>query len=243
MKPIVTFISDFGQRDGYVAQVKARILSHHPDACIVDITHQIPPHDIISGAWLIHTTYSWFPNGSIHLAIVDPGVGSERAIIAVEKDGHILIGPDSGVFSFIYPADKVIEVKWRPSESISPTFHGRDIFAPLVGVVLDNDKIENLGPPMDSPVILDVHRPMIVHIDRFGNIITNLDCKHLRQGCRLTVSGVAIALIAKTFTDIPYGELGLVCGSASTIEIVANQARAADIIDAKIGMPVSLSFG
>ena len=239
MQPLITFISDFGLRDAYVAQVKARILTGAPAATIVDITHELPAYSILSGAWLTFTSYAWFPVGTIHLAVVDPGVGTTRDLLAVEKDGHVFVGPDNGIFSFLYTADKVIAVQWRPEGSIAPTFHGRDIFAPVVIKVLQGSPLEKLGVIKKDPLMLDVHKPMVVHIDRFGNIITNIPCPDL-QDYRVEIAGQVIKSFARTFTELPPGDLGLICRSASTVEIVAQEQNAAEMIGAWIGMPLSL---
>jgi S-adenosylmethionine hydrolase len=240
MRGVVTFLSDFGTRDAYVAQVKARILTAVPDVCIVDITHDIPSYAVLSGAWLLFTSYSCFPQGSIHLAAIDPGVGTERPIIIVKKDGHIFIGPDNGIFSFLYPAEEVIEVTWRPTGRISPTFHGRDIFAPVAAMVLNDPACEGIGTLLENPVTLDIHQPMVVHIDKFGNVVTNIECSRMKTGVVLHCGKTGIDRIARTFSDIPDGELALVCGSSNTIEVVANRESAAQMTGAYVGMPIQL---
>ena len=242
MKHVVTFLSDFGLADAYVAQVKARILSAAEDTLVVDITHEIPSYEIISAAWLLYTSYAFFKEGTVHLAIVDPGVGTERNSIAVKKQGHIFIGPDNGIFSFLYPADEVIEVTWRPDGPISHTFHGRDIFAPVVVKALDDPTCKGLGPALDDPVTIDVKRPMVVHIDKFGNVVTSIECPCMKPGMVLQVEKIRIDRIAGTFADIPEGELALVCGSANTIEIAANRNSAAQMIGACVGMPVQVDY-
>ncbi|RLA99499.1 MAG: hypothetical protein DRG37_04610 [Deltaproteobacteria bacterium] len=240
MSDIVTLLTDFGLKDAYVAQVKARIISEHPDVRIVDITHDIPPFAVISGAWLVYTTFSWFPKGSVHLAVVDPGVGTDRAIIGLKKDGHIFVGPDNGIFSFLFPAEEAREIIWRPEGPISPTFHARDIFAPAVSRILSGVSLESMGPPMKSPFLLDVSRSMIVHIDRFGNVVTNIDASYLKKGCMIEVGDRSVSLVVNTFSDIPEGDIALVKGSSGTVEIVSNQRHAADILGAKLGLPLRL---
>lgn len=235
---MITFLSDFGLEDAYVAQVKARILSARPDAVIVDITHQAFPYDIRSAAWLLHTSWPYFPSGTIHLCVVDPGVGTQRPVLAIRKEGRFFIGPDNGVFSFIYPGQTVTEVTWRPETSIAATFHGRDVFAPVVVEILKGKVPEDLGHPFDKPVSFDISHDMVVHIDRFGTLVTNIDERKLKQGCAVIVGGRRIDRIAKTFADIPSGEAALIRGSASTVEIAANRSRAADILQAKTGMEV-----
>jgi len=241
MKSIITFLSDFGTRDAYVAQVKAVILSGLPGATIVDITHEIQPFDILSAAWTLHTTYQYFPEGTCHLAVVDPGVGTSRDVLLVKKKGHTFVGPDNGIFSFLYPAEEVIEILWRPDEPVSPTFHGRDVFAPvLVKAQLGTD-LSTLGRVRDDPVWIDTYAPMVVAIDRFGNIITNVDSVHLKEGFSLTIGSTRIEGIADTYADLPGGETGLIRSSTSTIEIAVNQGNAAQALNAYVGMPVVIS--
>lgn len=240
MAPLVTFLSDFGLKDAYVAQVKAVILSGVPDALIIDITHDIEPFGIIEAGWLLATSYRYFPEGTVHLAVVDPGVGTDRAVLTVRKDKHVFVGPDNGVFSFIYPADEVVEVGWRPAGSVSATFHGRDVFAPLVVKILAGRGPGVPGTPKADPVCLDVKTPMVVHIDTFGNVVTNIGCDRLQPGTTLTVNGTVVSAVSAAFADIPPGALSLICGGAGTIEIVSGRARAADVIGAGAGMPVEI---
>ena len=242
MKQVVTFLSDFGLGDAYVAQVKARILSSLPDALIVDITHEIPSYAVLSGAWLLFTTYAWFPKGTVHLCVVDPGVGSNRALIIVKKAGHIFIGPDNGIFSFLYPADEVMEVTWRPDGEISQTFHGRDIFAPVVVKILAEPSCRGLGSVLENPVTLDVENSMVVHIDKFGNVVTNIECSHMKPGVVLHCGKMRIDFIVRTFSEIPEGGIAIVCGSSDTIEIVANRGSAAQLTGAYVGMPIRMDF-
>lgn len=240
MIPVLTFLSDFGTRDAYVAQVKGVILSRVPDARILDISHEIEPFNTISAGWLLYTSYRYFPAGTVHLAVVDPGVGTDRAVLMVRKGGHVFVGPDNGLFSFLYPADEVAEVSWRPGGAVSPTFHGRDIFAPLVVKLLTGHGLGVPGKIKADPVCLDVNAPMVVHIDGFGNVITNISGERLSPGASVEVNGTTVTAVAGTFAEIPPGSLGLICGSAGTIEIAGRRARAVDIIGAKAGMIVSL---
>lgn len=237
MNTLVGFLSDFGLRDAYVAQVKARILTGVPDATIIDITHELPAYSIISGAWLLATTYAWFPQGALHLAVVDPGVGTARNLLLVEKDGYTFIGPDNGLFSFIYPAYRVLHVTWRPDDPIASTFHGRDIIAPLAVEILRGAALDALGEPFLAPACFDTTIPMVVHIDRFGNIITNVAPEEILG---VVINGREITARAEAFDDIPTGEIGLIRGSAGTIEVVARQASAAVLLGAQIGSRLSV---
>jgi len=242
MRHLVTFLSDFGLADAYVAQVKAVILSAAEDTLIVDITHDVPSHEIISGAWLLYASYAFFNKGTVHLAIVDPGVGTERGIIAVKKAGHMFVGPDNGIFSFLYPADEIIEVAWRPDGPVSSTFHGRDIFAPVVVKILSDPSCTDLGAVLENPVTIDVERPMVVHIDRFGNVVTNIEWSRIGQKGVVRCAETGIDHIARTYAEIPNSRLALVCGSANTIEIAANRKSAAQITGAYVGMPIDMDY-
>jgi len=239
MPRLLSFLSDFGLADGYVAQVKARILSAVQDLTIVDITHDLEAYDILSGAWLLYTTYPTFPQGTVHLAVVDPGVGTSRRALIVEKTGHLFVGPDNGIFSFLYPARSVIDITWRPQGAIAPSFHGRDLFAPVAIGLLSGATALELGNAITDPIRLDVASPQVVHIDRYGNIVTNITPGQL-QDHALVLHGHVIRNLVTTFGDLSQDDLGLIVGSAGTIEIVARQAHAASRLGARVGMPVSL---
>ncbi len=189
---IITLTSDFGPADGYVASMKGAILSINPQATIVDITHQVPPQDILHGAYVLSATYSFFPEGSIHLAVVDPGVGSRRKAVAVAAQGHYFVGPDNGVLSLALPdecpAVELTESRYHLPE-VSATFHGRDIFAPVAAHLSIGVSLDALGPPVAtlqrlpgaSPSIRDDGsvEGAVIHIDGFGNAITNIRRQHL----------------------------------------------------------------
>jgi len=239
MPRLLSFLSDFGLAAGYVAQVKARILSAVQDLTIVDITHDLEAYDILSGAWLLYTTYPTFPQGTVHLAVVDPGVGTSRRALIVEKTGHLFVGPDNGIFSFLYPARSVIDITWRPQGAIAPSFHGRDLFAPVAIGLLSGATALELGNAITDPIRLDVASPQVVHIDRYGNIVTNITPGQL-QDHALVLHGHVIRNLVTTFGDLSQDDLGLIVGSAGTIEIVARQAHAASRLGARVGMPVSL---
>ncbi len=235
MTAIVTFISDFGESDGYTAQVKGRILSANRDITIVDVNHSVPPYSLVSGAWLLGSAWQSFPAGTIHLAVVDPGVGTERRALVVEKDGHFFVGPDNGIFAFIYPAEKIFTVTWRPENKIAPTFHGRDLFAPIVNQLLDGKKPEELGAPVNDPLSLDTARPMAVHCDRFGNIITNIPDSKLDSIRGIECGDQVIDQKAGTFAEIKNDAPALIRGSQSTIEICANRRNASTLLGVRPG--------
>jgi len=237
---IVTFLSDFGLSDGYVAQVKGSILSGFSEVSIIDITHEIPPFDIISGAWLLSAAYASFPPGTIHLAVVDPGVGTDRSIVCLQKDGHIFIGPDNGILSFLAPFENFLEITWRPTGRISPSFHARDVFAPILVEILKGRPLDELGFPMADPVLVDISSPMVVHIDRFGNIITNIPISKVSSSACVRIAGRKIGPLAGNYYGITPGRLGLIGSGANTLEIAGNQVSASGILDAYTGMKVKI---
>ncbi|HQP32092.1 MAG TPA: SAM-dependent chlorinase/fluorinase, partial [Deltaproteobacteria bacterium] len=176
------------------------------------------------------------------LAVVDPGVGTPRRALIVEKAGHLFVGPDNGIFSFLYPADSVVNVTWRPHGAIAPSFHGRDLFAPIAIRLLTGTTPLELGHAMNDPVSLDITSPQVVHIDRYGNIVTNITPGQL-QGHALVLQGRIIQNRVNTFEDLHQDAIGLIVGSAGTIEIVARQKHAADMLGAAVGMPLVLNQG
>ena len=237
MKKILTFLSDFGVKDSYAAQVKGRILSESPDVSIIDITHECERFSIISGAWLLHTSWRYFPKNTIHLAVVDPGVGTDRAVLIIEKEGHFFIGPDNGIFSFIYPAERVFEITWRPKTEISRSFHARDIMAPVSAMLLNGIQPAALGKLKQNPVLIDTETPIVVHIDSFGNIITNIGYSRLgSEG--VMINDMVIKEIAGTYDDIKGGGPALIKSSAGTVEVSSKRQNAAEILKIGPGIPV-----
>jgi hypothetical protein len=244
MKRIITLTTDFGIKDHYVGAMKGVILSINQDVSIVDITHQIPPQDIFSGAFAIRNSYRYFPHGTIHIAVVDPGVGSKRKPLALEADGHIFIGPDNGVFTFVYRESKsfnVFEIS-NPNyvlPDVSHTFHGRDIFAPAAAHISLGISPENLGERVKEPVMISIKEPEIqgeeiigefIYTDSFGNLISNIPAELIKPGSRVYVGKKVINGISRSYSEAQRGELIAIIGSSGLLEISVNQGRALDII-------------
>jgi len=252
---IATLLTDFGTRDYFVAAMKGALLSVAPNAVIVDVTHDIPPHDIHAGAWTLANSYHSFPPGTVHVGVVDPGVGSARRAIAVRAGDHIFVGPDNGLFTRIYECDARIEVVELTNtkffrNDVSHTFHGRDVFAPVAGALLNGVKLSDLGEELSDYVRLAlpcVERAddgaltaRVIHVDHFGNLITNLtrvDLPHDRDDKHLTfeIGGRRIAGVRETFSDGVSNELFVVWGSAGNLEIVAARASAARLLGVERG--------
>jgi S-adenosylmethionine hydrolase len=246
-------VTDFGTADYFVGAVKGAILSVNPSAVIVDITHEIPPQDIAAGAFTLLAAYQTFPAGTIHVAVVDPGVGSTRRPIIVSANEQFFVGPDNGLFSYVYdrePSHKTFHVTadrfFRPA--VSSTFHGRDIFAPVAAALSNGVAPEELGRLIDNEVRLaqslepEVQkdgkvRARIIHIDRFGNCITNItrDLINSRKQPTLLIKRRLIRTF-KTFYADETGspnELFAIWGSAGFLEISMNGQSAARKLNAK----------
>jgi hypothetical protein len=244
MGSIITLTTDFGSKDHYAGAMKGVILSINPDVTITDITHEIPPHDVFKGAFTLRNFYRYFPRQTIHVAIVDPGVGGRRKAIALEADGHIFVGPDNGVFTFIYRESKpyrVHEIK-SPKHTlsdISRTFHGRDIFAPVAAHLSLGVSVEDLGKELRKPIELPIKEPAlrrdeiigeVIHIDSFGNLVTNIPAELLKSGSRIHIGERIIRGISTSYSDVPKGKLLAIVGSSGFLEISVHLGRACDVI-------------
>ena len=242
MNPVITLLTDFGTADYFVGAVKGAILSVNPRAVIVDITHEIAPQDIEAGAFTLLAAYKTFPAGTIHVGVVDPGVGSERRPIIVSANEQFFVGPDNGLFTYIYdrePSHRIIHVTsdryFRPS--VSTTFHGRDIFAPVAAALSNGIALEEFGAEIDDAVRLPSLEtpPRIIHIDRFGNCVTNIT----RAGKSVVVNGQTISEFRRFYGEGDDDSLFAIWGSAGFLEISVNGGSAAKVLGARRGDAVS----
>lgn len=239
----ITLLTDFGTGDYFVGAMKGVILSINPQAVIVDITHELSAQDVAAGAFTLLAAYDTFPDGTIHVAVVDPGVGSERRPIVVNTGNHLFVGPDNGIFTYIYDREPSHQTFHLTSEEyfrqpVSSTFHGRDIFAPIAGALSTGVDPSSLGPRIADPVRLPKSlEPRIIHIDRFGNLITNITRDDLKEGTRLVINGKVISAFRSYFgesvgaADEPFA----IWGSAGFLEIAVNGGSAAEILGSKRG--------
>ncbi|MER3447324.1 MAG: hypothetical protein C4291_10995 [Candidatus Dadabacteria bacterium] len=244
MKRIITLTTDFGIKDHYIGAMKGVILSINRDVSIVDITHQIPPQDISSGAFTIRNFYRYFPQGTIHVAVIDPGVGTERKPIAIEADGYIFIGPDNGIFTFVYRESKSFNVFEISNfkyvlPNVSHTFHGRDIFAPAAAHISLGITPKDLGEVVKEPVMISIKEPEVrgeeiigefIYKDSFGNLISNIPAELIKPGSRVYIGKKVINGISKSYAEAQRGELIAIIGSSGLLEISVNQGRASDVI-------------
>ncbi len=253
---IVTILTDFGGRDPYVGIMKGVILGLHPQARLVDLAHQVDPQDVRQGAFLLATAVDWFPPGTVHLAVVDPGVGSRRRALAVQGERHFYVGPDNGVLSLALRRDRMVAaVELQPGawtlERVSRTFHGRDIFAPTAAHLARGVALENLGPPASNLVELDLPTNQVegnraitrvVHRDAFGNLVTLLHRSEVRgELLGVRMAGVEIP-IRSTYAEAATGDLLACWGSADFLEIAANCGSAAERLGFDPETPIEVSL-
>ena len=247
--PLITLTSDFGLADGYVGAMKGVILSIAPAAALVDLTHQIPPQDVRAGAYALSQAAGEFPAGTVHLAVVDPGVGGPRRALAVRARGCLWVGPDNGLFTHVL-GDPAAAAEARQLShtglarpDMSATFHGRDLFAPAAAHLASGFPFAEVGPPVTDPVRLAAPQPRrdgadligeVVHVDGFGNLITNLPAAMLdalpgRPTVRVEADTVVAGLSA-TYGSVPDGDVVALIGSGGLLEIGVNGGSAADTL-------------
>jgi S-adenosyl-L-methionine hydrolase (adenosine-forming) len=259
VRPLITLLTDFGTRDVYVASLKGVILSLNPEVNLVDLSHEVDPQDIRAGALMLAEAAAAFPPGAIHLAVVDPGVGSRRRALAARCRGHYWVGPDNGLFHLIFrraPDLAVVSLEnpayFRPR--VSATFHGRDIFAPVAAHLSLGVGLDDLGPRVTDPVSLTIAEPEfgpevirgeIVYVDRFGNLVSNLPAEELTsrlagRGWRLQVKSLTLRTLARTYADAAPGEFLALAGSHGCLEIACAMDHAAARLHAGVGLAIEI---
>lgn len=257
MRPVVTFLSDFGAGSGYPAQMKGEVLRRLPDAALVDLSHDVAPFDVLGGALLLEACAPRFPERAVHVAVVDPGVGTERrALCVVDGDGRRLVGPDNGLLTpFLGPGSRAIllsDPEVVPAAP-SPTFHGRDLFAPVAAWLAGGGDAGRLGPRVDDPVRLggltgvstaEGIEGTCLAADPFGNLVTSIRRIDLGGGtvARVTAAG-RVARLVVTFGEGRPGELVALWGSGGRLELAVREGRAAAEPGLRRGAPVLLVPG
>jgi S-adenosylmethionine hydrolase len=245
-RPVVALLTDFGTRDHYAGTLKGVVLGLCPEATLVDIGHDIPAHDVLAGALELAACYRYFPAGTIFLVVIDPGVGSARRGIAADAGDYRFVAPDNGVLSAVFresPPNKVVELTNRKYSrpTVTRTFEGRDRFAPAAGFLASGVALESMGRTIADYHTIDLPRPQlsagwltgeIVRVDRFGNLITNIDRRTFEQfagdrSIHVVLGGREIARIVATYADAPAGELCALFGSTDHLEIAINAGDAA----------------
>jgi S-adenosylmethionine hydrolase len=253
---IITLTTDFGTQDGYPAVMRGVMLAINHRVTCIDLTHDIPPQDVARAAFVIGTSFHWFPVGSVHVVVVDPGVGTSRRALAVKAAGHTFVGPDNGVFTLIFKQQPlaIYEITNRKYQlpNIGQTFHGRDVFAPAAAWLAKEINIERVGRPIHDPVRLAWEEPQvagrtitarIVHIDRFGNLVTNLTSAFMREHLEkftLSLGGQTITGLAASYAGAGPGKLLAIIGSSGFLEIAVDQGNAATLC--RLGVNDTLDF-
>ncbi len=242
MASIVTLTSDFGAEDGYVGAMKGVILSRAPAVTLVDITHAVPRHDIAAAANALADAAPCFPAGTVHLAVVDPGVGEARTPVVVVAGGQLFVGPDNGLFELAAPRPEAAYAIADPSfrrEPASATFHGRDVFAPAAARLALGAAPHQAGPAVELAGRLGLARGnRVVHVDRFGNLVT--DISGVPASARFRIGGRAIAGVSATYESVAVGALCAYVGSRGTIEIGVREGSAAELLGAGRGTAVEV---
>jgi S-adenosylmethionine hydrolase len=260
-QPIITLTTDFGLSDHFVATMKGTILGLCPGANIVDITHSITPFEISEGAFTIMEAWKSFPKKTIHVGVVDPGVGTSRRPILLEAGGHYFIGPDNGLFAMIYDRDDSVKVRhlnidYYFRKPVSRTFHGRDIFAPVAAHLANGVSPSHLGARIDDYLRIHTFWPtrhskrswtgQVLKIDRFGNLISNFsEAEYGEIKTRpfsLAIGTEKIQRLALNYAEVPFGEPVAIIGSSGFVEICVNQGNAARLLGCGVGAPIELSL-
>jgi hypothetical protein len=259
--PVVTLLTDFGMQDHYVAAMKGVLLSRRSDVRIVDVCHQMPAHGVQAAAFVLAQSIRWFPEGTIHVVVVDPGVGTERDILAVRLRGQRLIVPDNGVLSIACRHRRIDAMASVTNPDVvdrgaaSSTFHGRDIFAPAAAALAGGMSVEQLGQPRREIHTLDIPDPQVsasgiegevIYVDRFGNLVTNIPAEMVRStfpapsSVSVRVKGSPAGHLQEAYGRVGRGELLGILDSSDLFEVAVNQGRASERLEATVGATVEL---
>lgn len=258
---MITLLSDFGTADAFVASMKGVILSINPKVTIVDITHEIPPHGIREAAFVLKSSYRYFPKGTIHVVVVDPGVGGNRRPLLVAHPKAYFIGPDNGVFSYIYKEKVKLKVYRLNAQQyrlkkFSPTFDGRDLFVPVAAWLSKGVAPEKLGQRVKGYVSFPIPEPkrlsnnslqgQVIHVDRFGNLITNITSEELKPWLAtgktptITIKGQSIKGLKQFYAQASPGELCALVNSDDHLEIFYCQSSARSLLNVTDDEPVTV---
>jgi S-adenosylmethionine hydrolase len=258
--PIITLTTDFGSQDFYVSAMKAVILGISREARLIDVSHEVPPQDIMAGAWITRNSAFLYPSGTIHVVVVDPGVGTNRRPVAVRIKDQLFVGPDNGIFSLIadqepYEAYELTNTSFWSNER-SNTFHGRDIFAPIAAHLSKGVDLDDLGVQIDELVSYRWALPVadnegiqgwVMHIDRYGNLITNitremLEAFPVKSGVKIYVGNTILKEVVRTYADVDTGSAAALVGGSGHLEISVNNGNAEKLLSGHKGMPISVLF-
>jgi len=260
--PIISLLTDFGTADNYVGVMKAVILGRCPGAQLVDISHRVPAQDVAAGAFLLDKSWQYFAAGSVHLAVVDPGVGTQRRGLVAAAGGHLFVAPDNGLLSPVLQACPTaacysIENTDLMLQQRARTFHGRDVFSPVAAALARGVAVDTVGPPIDDPVLLPATScersngridGTVVYIDRYGNLVTNIPEAELEAAgstgelrAALPAAGVDAVPVVDHYQAVEPGGLLAVVGGFGNLEISVRDASARERLDAERGWRVSVT--
>lgn len=254
-KSIITLLTDFGSKDGYVGAMKGVILGLNPDATIVDLTHEISPGDIGTAAFVLAQAAPYFPSGTIHVIVVDPCVGSERRALAVEANNSYFLAPDNGVLKWIFVQNSDCRVIHLNESKyflphVSRTFHGRDVFAPVAAHLSSGVPFDDLGQPIEDFVHGEISRParngnilvgQIIYVDRFGNLISNITEKELSGAIQeIRIGEICLFGLNECYSQSRVGEPLAIIGSHGFLEIAVREGNAANALHISVGDKVAV---
>lgn len=263
-KSVITLLTDFGYRDHYVAAMKGMILSIAPEVLIIDVSHGVPKYDVRAGSYLLKAAYKWFPRGTIHVAVVDPGVGTQRRGIAIKTNNYIFVGPDNGLLALAALEDGIIETRLIENPhlmraQVSRTFHGRDVFAPVAAHLARNFPFERVGPPIKDGINIPpfAHSKIeagylaceVLYIDDFGNVVLNATASDVERAgltfgtlykVELRGSGIIETPFMPTYGYVEEGKALLLINSEGYLELAVNRGNAAASFRLVTGDQVSI---
>lgn len=258
MNRTVTLTTDFGLKDPYVGAMKGAMLSVARDTAIVDITHLVSPGNVLEGAFILLGACGFFPKGTVHVGVVDPGVGSERKPVLVETDNYFFVGPDNGLFSLVareLGMKRAIELTNKKFflPEVSSTFHGRDIFGPVAASLSQGTDPSEFGAELGKIRALDIPRPMtienglsgeVIYVDSFGNLITNIRKEDMdalgNSGCEVSVAGQTLKGVKKTYSMTSEGTPLALVSSSGFLEVAVNSGSASELLKAAVGEAVKV---
>jgi S-adenosylmethionine hydrolase len=256
-RPVITLTTDFGQADGYVAAMRGAILSICPQAEVVDVSHEVRPQAVQQAAYLLAFVAPYFPPGTVHVAVVDPGVGTQRRAVAVHGGRALYVAPDNGLLGLVLAQDPpreavdLVEARFHLPE-VSATFHGRDIFAPAAAHLACGTDLHEMGPSIPVADLCPLPparlqrdeegrwQAQVLHVDRFGNLITNLRAGEGPPSPTIVAGGARIEGLSQTFADVAVGQLVAYKGSSGYLEIAVRQGSAARRLGLDVGDPVTI---
>jgi S-adenosyl-L-methionine hydrolase (adenosine-forming) len=263
IQPVVTLITDFGSKDGYVGVMKGVITKINPSVKIIDISNNIESQDVFQAAYVLYSSYAYFPKGTIHVVVVDPGVGSKRKVLCLKTKDYLFLAPDNGVLSFIvaqeeYPSIREITNKELFLPEISDTFHGRDIFAPTAAHLSKGFNYKDLGKRVSKVKEIDLPKPIrspggvltgeIIYVDGFGNLISNINRDIINRlseksgNLVIVVGREKLNKISNSYADVGEKKILAIFGSSGYLEISLNHGSARDVLNLKKGDKLVLRY-